>query len=170
MSQVKPLEEEKSRDRNAKALHIEHCLTTQLSKLLRSYTSHSAKELAMLEYVDAWTIRFRALYPFRRPLFLTPKNEAGVRKLVCTSLRPTLLPHTDLYDLPGIAQFVASYFAYEALANSVHYPEHLPSPSSVISWQVSYTRSILQLVCMHAYLCFGTFDCSVLPLHDHVAC
>ena len=143
---MKPLEEEKSRDRNAKALHIEHCLTTQLSKLLRSYTSHSAKELAMLEYVDAWTIRFRALYPFRRPLFLTPKNEAGVRKLVCTSLRPTLLPHTDLYDLPGIAQFVASYFAYEALANSVHYPEHLPSPSSVISWQVSCTRSPWQLV------------------------
>lgn len=71
-----------------------------------------------------------------RPLFLTPKNEAGVRKLVCTTLRPTLLPHTDLYDLPGIVQFVASYFAYEPLANPVHYPEYLPSPSSVISWQV----------------------------------
>ena len=72
-----------------------------------------------------------------RPLFLTPKNEAGVRKLVCTTLRPTLLPHTDLYDLPGIAQFVASYFAYEPLTDPVHYPEYLPSPSSVISWQVS---------------------------------
>ena len=71
-----------------------------------------------------------------RPLFLTPKNEAGVRKLACTTLRPTLLPHTDLYDLPGIVQFVASYFAYEPLANPVHYPEYLPSPSSVISWQV----------------------------------
>ncbi len=71
-----------------------------------------------------------------RPLFLTPKNEAGVRKLVCTTLRPTLLPHTDLYDLPGIVQFVASYFAYEPLANPVHYPDFLPSPSSVISWQV----------------------------------
>lgn len=72
-----------------------------------------------------------------RPLFLTPKNEAGVRKLVCTTLRPTLLPHTDLYDLPGIVQFVASYFAYEPLANHVHYPDFLPSPSSVISWQVT---------------------------------
>jgi hypothetical protein len=74
--------------------------------------------------------------PCCRPLFLTPKNEAGVRKLVCTTLRPTLLPHTDLYDLPGIVQFVASYFAYEPLANPVHYPDFLPSPSSVISWQV----------------------------------
>ena len=33
-------------------------------------------------------------------------------------------------------QFVASYFAYEPLANPVHYPEYLPSPSSVVSWQV----------------------------------
>lgn len=86
-----------------------------------------------------------------RPLFLTPKNEAGVRKLVCTTLRPTLLPHTDLYGLPGIVQFVASYFAYEPLANPVHYPDFLPSPSSVISWQVTnltsapgITRPLLQ--------------------------
>lgn len=83
-----------------------------------------------------------------RPLFLTPKNEAGVRKLVCTTLRPTLLPHTDLYDLAGIVQFVASYFAYEPLANAVHYPEYLPSPSSVISWQVIH-KSVWQNQCHH---------------------
>lgn len=68
-----------------------------------------------------------------------------MRKLVCTTLRPTLLPHTDLYDLPGIVQFVASYFAYEPLANPVHYPEYLPSPSSVVSWQVMQHSSYLYL-------------------------
>ncbi|DBA85904.1 TPA: hypothetical protein ACH3X1_005449 [Trebouxia sp. C0004] len=132
---VKPLEAEKAGKRNAKALHIDHCLTTQLSKLPGGYTTTSPKEAAMLEYVDSWASVFRSLYPYRRPLFLTPKNEAGVRKLVCTTLRPTLLPHTDLYDLTGIVQFVATYFAYEPLANPMHYPDFLPSPSSVISWQ-----------------------------------
>ena len=93
-------------------------------------------------FVLAWLKSAR----LSRPLFLTPKNEAGVRKLVCTSLRPTLLPHTDLYDLPGIVQFVTSYFAYEPLDNPVHYPDYLPSPSSVISWQV----------CCHLLLCSAT--------------
>jgi len=36
---------------------------------------------------------------------------------------------------------VASYFAYEPLANPVHYPDFLPSPSSVISWQVTHSTS-----------------------------
>ena len=32
---------------------------------------------------------FEELYPYRRPLDLAPKNECGVPKFVCTTLRPT---------------------------------------------------------------------------------
>lgn len=65
--QVKPLEEDKAGKRkNAKALHIEHCLTTQLSKLPKAFTGTSPKEAAMLEYVDSWAAVFRSLYPYRR--------------------------------------------------------------------------------------------------------
>ena len=64
--QVKPLEEDKAGKRNAKALHIEHCLTTQLSKLPKAYTGTSPKEAAMLEYVHSWAAVFRSLYPYRR--------------------------------------------------------------------------------------------------------
>lgn len=34
---------------------------------------------------------FQELYPYRRPLYLAPKNECGVSKFVCTTLRPTQL-------------------------------------------------------------------------------
>ena len=65
--QVKPLEEDKAGKRkNAKALHIEHCLTTQLSKLPKAFTGTNSKEAAMLEYVDSWAAVLRSLYPYRR--------------------------------------------------------------------------------------------------------
>lgn len=37
----------------------------------------------------------------RRPLYLTPPNECGVPKFVCTTLRPSLLPYPELYSLDG---------------------------------------------------------------------
>ena len=32
---------------------------------------------------------FEELYPHRRPLYLTPRNECNVPKLVCSTIRPT---------------------------------------------------------------------------------
>ena len=42
----------------------------------------TAKEAAALEYADAFARLFGERYPHRRPLYLAPANEAGVRKLV----------------------------------------------------------------------------------------
>jgi len=33
--------------------------------------------------------QFTDLHPDRRPLLLTPRNECGRRKFICTTLRPT---------------------------------------------------------------------------------
>ena len=44
------------------------------------------KEAAALEYADAFNRLFRDRYPHRRPLYLAPRNEAGVRKLARTLL------------------------------------------------------------------------------------
>lgn len=46
-----------------------------------------------LEYIGNFRAQFDKLYPGRRRLFLTAPNEYGVEKFVCTTLRPTLLPH-----------------------------------------------------------------------------
>ena len=40
-------------------------------------------------------------------------------KLVCSTLRPTQLPYTELYDLPAAAQFVADFVSYEPLEDAV---------------------------------------------------
>lgn len=50
----------------------------------------SAKETAALEYADAFARIFRDRYPHRRPLYLAPLNEAGVRKLARAPLHSTL--------------------------------------------------------------------------------
>lgn len=43
--------------------------------------------------------------PTRRLLpAVTLRNECGAEKVCSTTLRPTSLPHTELYDLEGVAQ------------------------------------------------------------------
>ena len=38
-----------------------------------------------------------------------------MHKFVCSSLRPTQLSYTELYDLDGCCKFVADFVAYEPL-------------------------------------------------------
>ena len=144
MLQPKPIDEESLRPRNAKLQRVQHCLTSQQGKMPRSYVSHTRKEAAMLEYIAKWAAAFSQLYPQRRPLFVTPKNECGQPKVVCTSVRPTVLPYPELYTLPGLARCVADYFAYEPLDKPVHMPEYLVSPTSAINWQVGLHRAAMQ--------------------------
>jgi len=49
-------------------------------------------------------------------LLLYPTNECGKMKFICTTIRPTKLPYTELYDYEGAAKFIASYLDYEELA------------------------------------------------------
>ncbi len=71
---------------------------------------------------------FEELYPHRRPLYLTPRNECGVAKFVCTTLRPSQMVYTELYDLDGAAQFVADFLSYEPLEDPLvrHVVRHDP--------------------------------------------
>ncbi|KAK9811814.1 hypothetical protein WJX72_010643 [[Myrmecia] bisecta] len=144
---VAEVDEEASRAQNAKLLHITHCMTSMASKLPHSYTTNSPKELRMLEYLDQYTHMFKELYPQRRPLFITPKNECGMRKFVCTTLRPTQLPFTEFTELDGIIQAMADYLAFEPLDNPVHMPEYLPSPTSVINWQGGDSFDMANVLC-----------------------
>ena len=43
--------------------------------------------------------QFVELYPLRRELLLTPENECGQKKFICTTLRPTQMPYKELYDV-----------------------------------------------------------------------
>ena len=90
----------------------------------------------MLQYVANFQRQFEDLYPKRRPLLLCPRNECGMRKFICTTVRPTELPHRDLYHAPACAQFVANLLAYEPLEPPTEVPDRVPSPLSVLQWRV----------------------------------
>ena len=66
---------------------------------------------------------------------LSPRNECGMRKFICTTLRPTQLPYNELYDYDKCAKFVADFIKYEPLELAGSLPQHMPSPSAVLKWQ-----------------------------------
>ncbi|KDO23978.1 hypothetical protein SPRG_10675 [Saprolegnia parasitica CBS 223.65] len=102
-----------------------------------SYTANTNKELLCLEYVANFRKQFEELLPDsgRPPLYLCPPNECGIPKFVCTTLRPTLLPFLELYNLEKLATFVSGLIEYEPLADPCKPPLCLPSPAAVLHWQ-----------------------------------
>ena len=105
--------------------------------LPRSFSTNSNKEDLVLEYVANFEAQFNEMMPGRtgRVLF-SPYNECDVRKFICTTVRPTELPHRDLYHAPACAQFVANLLAYEPLEPPTEVPDRVPSPLSVLQWRV----------------------------------
>ena len=80
--------------------------------LPRSYSNNSPEELLVLEYVENFRRQFVQLYPNRKQLLLVPRNECGVEKFICTTVRPTQLEYSNLYDLEDCATFVADLMMF----------------------------------------------------------
>lgn len=133
--------------------------------LPRSYSTNSPEELLVFEYVENFRRQFVQLYPDRKELLLCPRNECGVEKFICTSVRPTQLEYSDIYDLENCASFVAEHIQYEALMDPVALPMYVPSPTSVLQWQVGdcmdmsiVLASLLIGVGYDAYVVIGYAD------------
>lgn len=52
----------------------------------------------VLEHVLEYARQFKIIYDPTRELLLAPKNECGKRKFISTTIRPSKLPFTDLYN------------------------------------------------------------------------
>jgi hypothetical protein len=133
--------------------------------LPRSYSNNSPEELLVLEYVENFRRQFVQLYPNRKQLLLVPRNECGVEKFICTTVRPTQLEYSDLYDLEDCATFVADHIQYESLMDPVALPMYVPSPTSVLHWQIGdcidmsiVLASLLIGVGYDAYVVIGYAD------------
>lgn len=100
----------------------------------RCYTENSSKEELVLEHVLEYSRQFKIIYDPTRELLLAPLNECSKRKFICTTIRPTKLPYTELYDYEGCAKFVANYLEYEELVEPNRLPEIIPSPANVLEW------------------------------------
>ncbi|KAM4722226.1 dynein regulatory complex subunit 7 isoform 2-T2 [Rhinophrynus dorsalis] len=100
-----------------------------------SYTTNSDKEKMLLHLAENFWHQYTYLYPDRKPLFMCPQNECGVEKFVCTTLRPTLLPYSELYNWDQCAQFVSEYLTMQPLQPPLELPRSLFSSSTVLKKQ-----------------------------------
>ena len=143
---AKQLDEEALLPKNAKRQRIQHTITVA-SRMPKTFTSMTPKERKLSNHVEEFQRIFGQLYRHRRPLFLMPRNECGVSKFVSTTVRPSQLAFTELYELKGVVQFVADFLQYEPLEDPLHPPTNLASPMSVLQWQAGDSFDISVVLC-----------------------
>ena len=96
-----------------------------------SYRSNSEKEVLILKYVENFRRQYHHIYGDRKGLLLYPSNECGtpvgeyyspttpiLQKFVCTTLRPTMLPYSELTSWNSAADFLADHLIYDLLEPS----------------------------------------------------
>jgi len=118
-----------------------------VASLPRSFRENSRKEVLALEYVRNFEEQFVELFPERPRLLLCPKNECGVKKFVCTTIRPTKLPYRPLYNAASAAEFFSHFVQYEPLKNPTKVPDVLPSPSYTLQEQLGDCFDLSVLLC-----------------------
>ncbi|NXI53986.1 DRC7 protein, partial [Chloroceryle aenea] len=117
------------------------------SQLPSSYKTNSLKEEKLLHIADHFLQQYSHLCPDRKPLFLHPVNECGVEKFVSTTVRPTLLPYTELYHWDGCASFVSDYLTMEPLKSPITPPSSLYSPTTILKYQRGNCFDFSVLLC-----------------------
>lgn len=68
-------------------------------------------------------------------------------KFISTTIRPTKLPYTELYEWDDCAKFIADFLEYEELEPPNELPEYIPSPANVIEWQAGDCFDFSILLC-----------------------
>ena len=144
---------------NTKSRRVEIC-GTNADAYPVSYQRNTDKEDLCQEYVESFLSQFKTYYPNRRAPFLLVPNELGVRKLVCTTLRPTQLPIPELYDLHECASFLAGYLIYEPLQPATEHPSYLFSPTQTLASYTGDSFDIATLMC--SFLLGANYDAFVV--------
>ncbi|XP_062442550.1 dynein regulatory complex subunit 7 [Rhea pennata] len=117
------------------------------SQLPSSYKTNSPEEKKLLCIADNFLQQYAHLCPDREPLLLHPVNECGVEKFVSTTVRPTLLPYTELYHWEGCASFVSDYLTMELLKSPIAPPSSLYSPTTILKYQRGNCFDFSVLLC-----------------------
>lgn len=129
---------------NSKLLRISE---VQLMEQPESYRTNTPKEELMLEYIRKYEVHFANLHPKRRKPMLALRNECGMKKFICATLRPTQMPYQDVYDYNKCAKFVADFIRYEPLELASQLPSHMPSPSATLGWQAGDCFDMAMVLC-----------------------
>ncbi len=130
------------------------------STLPDSYNSNSTREELCLEYVHSFLDQFASIYPKRKKLYIIAENECGVSKIVCTTVRPSLLPYSELYDYTECASFLAGFVHYEPLDPIGSPPLLLISPNITLEQYSGDSYDIAVLLC--SFLLGAGYDAYVV--------
>lgn len=85
---------ELAEQRTAKVQRIQQLSEAELPL---SYRSNTSKEELVIEYVETFCDQFESLYPHRRPLYLLPKNECGIRVCAKRQVQKSFIDCRNLY-------------------------------------------------------------------------
>ncbi|CAL8263433.1 unnamed protein product [Merluccius merluccius] len=118
-----------------------------LSECPASYQLNSPQEKQLLVIADNFSSQYSHIFPDRKPLFLCPLNECGVKKFVSTTLRRTMLPYSGLYDWESCASFVADHLVLQTLDPPIEPPHYLFSPTLVLETQRGTCFDVSTLLC-----------------------
>ena len=141
---------------NTKSRRI-HDFRRELSKKEKpplTYSTNSTKEELCMEYVHSFLEQFETVYPKRVTPYMIAENECGVPKFICSTLRPTQLQYSEIYDMHGCAIFLAGYMQYEPLDPPTLPPSVLPSPCQSLDWHTGDSFDMAQILCS-ALIGFG---------------
>jgi hypothetical protein len=117
------------------------------SQAPETYKTNTTKEELCYEYIDAFSKQFQQFFPKRKKLLLTCDNEFGVKKFVCTTVRPTQISFSELYDLYECASYIAGHILYEPLDPPNELPKVLFSPTEVLSSYTGDSFDMANLLC-----------------------
>lgn len=112
-----------------------------------TYRVNSTKEELCYEYIRSFTEQFSGIHKNRKTPFMVADNEYGVKKFVCSTVRPTQLPIPELYDLYECASFLAGYIIYEPLDPQTEVPKHLFSPTATLDSNTGDSFDLATLLC-----------------------
>ena len=102
---------------------------TDISKAPANYLKNTPEEEQILDYAENFRQQYSRLFPSRKELILSPINEFGVKKFICSTIKPTRLNFKELYDYRTCAEFVSNYLVYEQLDPCYELPRSIYSPS-----------------------------------------
>ncbi|XP_046401931.1 dynein regulatory complex subunit 7 [Ischnura elegans] len=125
-----------------------------------SYCSNNNKEKLLLWYAENFRRQYHFVHIERKPLLLAVENECGVQKMVCTAIRPTMLPYPEFYTWQGCANFVADHITYKPLERFTSIPRSLFSPWAVVKEQQGHCFEMSTLLV--SYLVGAGFEAYVV--------
>jgi len=112
-----------------------------------SYANNTEFEELALEYLNDFCQQFSQVYPDRLEPYVTCRNELGVRKPLCSYVKPSKLPFKQLFDLKDCARFFSDFVKYEQLQDPLRLCDYAASAQTTINWQAGDCLDMAILLC-----------------------